>query len=42
MNHPANETLYDQPEIDKGKVRITGPFTVEALPAPVVKPLDDM
>lgn len=37
---PATETLYDQPEIDKGKVRITGPFTVEALPAPVVKPLD--
>lgn len=39
---PATETLYDQPEIDKSKVRITGPFTVEALPAPVVKPLDDM
>lgn len=38
---PATETLYDQPEIDKKKVRITGPFTVEALPAPVVKPLDD-
>lgn len=36
------ETLYDQPEIDKTKVRITGPFTVEALPAPVVKPLDDI
>ena len=39
---PATETLYDQPEIDKSKVRITGPFTVEALPAPVVKPLDDV
>lgn len=39
---PATETLYDQPEIDKGKVRITGPFTVEALPAPVVKPLDNV
>lgn len=39
---PATETLYDQPEIDKGKVRITGPFTVEALPAPVMKPLDDV
>ena len=39
---PATETLYDQPEIDKDKVRITGPFTVEALPAPVVKPLDDV
>lgn len=39
---PSRETLYDQPEIDKSKVRITGPFTVEALPAPVVKPLDDV
>lgn len=38
---PATETLYDQPEIDKSKIRISGPFTVEALPAPVVKPLDD-
>ena len=39
---PATETLYDQPEIDKTKIRVTGPFTVEALPAPVVKPLDDI
>lgn len=38
---PATETLYDQPEVDKKKVRISGPFTVEALPAPVVKPLDE-
>lgn len=38
---PATETLYDQPEIDKTKIRISGPFTVEALPAPVVKPLDE-
>jgi adenine-specific DNA-methyltransferase len=37
---PARETLYDQPEIDKTKIRVSGPFTVEALPAPVVKPLD--
>lgn len=42
-NEPAaTETLYDQPEIDKSKVRISGPFTVEALPAPVVKPLDEL
>ena len=33
------ETLYDQPFLDKSKVRVTGPFTVEAVPAPVVKPL---
>ena len=39
---PATETLYDQPEIDKTKIRISGPFTVEALPAPVVKPLDEL
>lgn len=44
---PAEETLYDQPEIDKRKVRISGPFTVEALPAPInkvpfdAKPLDE-
>ena len=39
---PNREIQYDQPEIDKTKVRVTGPFTVEALPAPVVKPLDDV
>jgi adenine-specific DNA-methyltransferase len=38
---PGKETLYDQPEIDKSKIRVSGPFTVEALPAPVVKPLDE-
>ncbi|WYM03139.1 MAG: site-specific DNA-methyltransferase [Gloeotrichia echinulata DVL01] len=36
------ETLYDQPLVDKSKVRITGPFTVEAVPAPTVKPLDNI
>lgn len=42
-NEPASEEiLYDQPEIDKTKVRISGPFTVESLPAPVVKPLGDI
>jgi adenine-specific DNA-methyltransferase len=34
-NEPApEETLYDQPYIDNKRVRITGPFTVEAVPAP--------
>ena len=37
-----NEILYDQPIIDNSKIRITGPFTLEALPAPTVKPLDDI
>lgn len=39
---PTFETLYDQPEIEKNKIRITGPFTVEALPAPVVRPIDEL
>lgn len=39
--NPPQEILYDQSDIDKTKIRITGPFTVEALPAPIVKPLDD-
>ena len=33
------ETLWDRPLIEKGKVRVTGPFTVEALPEPVIEPL---
>jgi adenine-specific DNA-methyltransferase len=36
---PAQETLYDQPLINNTKVRISGPFTVEAVPAPIVKPI---
>ena len=40
-NEPsAMETLYDQPIKDTKKARITGPFTVEAVPAPTVQPLD--
>jgi adenine-specific DNA-methyltransferase len=34
------ETLYDQPLIDKSCVRVTGPFTLEAVPAPAVKSPD--
>lgn len=34
----TEETLYDQPYIDNTKVRVSGPFTVEAVPAPVVRP----
>ena len=36
------ETLYDQPLIDRSKARVTGPFTVEAVPAATVMPLDDI
>lgn len=38
---PATETLYDQPLIDKNTARVTSPFTVEAVPAPVVQALHD-
>src|SRR5208282_6853044 len=36
------ETLYDQPYTEKNRVRVTGPFTVEAVPAPTVKSLEDI
>jgi adenine-specific DNA-methyltransferase len=36
-----NETLYDQPENTKNKLRITGPFTVEAVPFPTVLSLEE-
>ena len=40
-NEPAaNETLYDRPYVDNARTRVSGPFTVEAVPAPVVKPLE--
>ena len=39
---PGETALYDQPYTDRAKARVTGPFTVEAVPAPAVKPLDDI
>jgi adenine-specific DNA-methyltransferase len=42
-NEPAPvETLYDQPIIDNRKTRVTGPFTLEAVPAPVAKSFEDI
>ena len=38
---PGEETLYDQPKVDGSKVRVTGPFTVEAVPAPTVLPIHE-
>ena len=35
-------TLHDQPLADRSKTRVTGPFTVEAVPAPTVKPLAEI
>ena len=40
--HAPQETLYDQPLRDTKKARVTGPFTVEAVPAPVVKTVDEV
>ena len=39
---PATETLYDKPKKDNNRVRITGPFTVEAVPAPYAKSTDEL
>lgn len=39
---PGEETLYDQPITDNSRARISGPFTVEAVPAPNVKSIDDL
>lgn len=39
---PRETVLYDQPLIDKSKTRVAGPFTVEAVPAPTVKPLQEV
>jgi adenine-specific DNA-methyltransferase len=37
-----NETLYDQPINDTTRTRVTGPFTVEAVPSPVAKSFEDI
>ena len=39
--HADQEILYDQAEVAKDKLRVTGPFTVEAVPFPSVKSLDE-
>lgn len=38
---PETVVLYDRPLIDKAKVRVSGPFTVEALSRYAVNPLDE-
>jgi len=38
---PATETLYDQPFVDRQVNRVAGPFTVEAVPAPTVKSIEE-
>lgn len=39
--HADQETLFDQPDVARDKLRITGPFTVEAVPFPTVLALDE-
>jgi adenine-specific DNA-methyltransferase len=43
-NHepPVQETLYDQPLVDRKTKRVSGPFTVEAVPAPAVKSVEEI
>ena len=36
-----SDQLFDRPLVDKSKLRITGPFTVEAVPSPMVTALDE-
>lgn len=38
----SQETLYDQPYVDNKRLRVTGPFTVEAVPAPVARSFEDI
>ena len=39
---PVEIMLYDQPLTDRARARVAGPFTMEAVPSPVVKPLDEI
>ena len=39
--HAEQETLFDQPEVSRTRMRVSGPFTVEAVPFPSVAMLDD-
>jgi adenine-specific DNA-methyltransferase len=42
-NEPVQEEIvFDQPYSDANKVRVSGPFTVEAVPAPTVRSLEDI
>ena len=37
QRNAPQETLYDRPKIKRGVVRVSGPFTVEAIPVPAVE-----
>jgi adenine-specific DNA-methyltransferase len=40
--YAEQETLYDQPYVDKSRARVSGPFTVEAVPAPTVRSISEI
>lgn len=40
-DHADQETLYDKPRQDPKRLRITGPFSIEAVPAPTVLSLEE-
>jgi len=41
-NNIPQENLIDKPKIDNSLNRVTGPFTIEAVPAPVAKSFDEL
>jgi len=41
LDYSDSTVIYNNPLIDKNKIRLTGPFTVEAVPAPVTKNIDE-
>ena len=41
LSNSQREDIFNKPIIEKDKLRITGPFTVEAVPSPMVQSLDE-
>lgn len=37
QRNAAQETLYEKPKVRRGVIRVSGPFTVEAIPAPALE-----
>ena len=40
-NAAIQETRWDDPIVDGDRARVAGPFTVESVPAPTVRPMED-
>ena len=41
-DEPGRVIRYDKPEVDGGRGRVAGPFTVESIPAPVIQNENDV